>query len=102
MQQLTKDLRHQLNEQPSKIENRKKLVEKSIELQLQKTQKETSQAEKLLEDQLEVGPTVQSGLIPPTTSFASMSQIVSWSKMSKQDIFCQTFKVTKLHLVRDS
>ncbi|XP_039974109.1 dynein regulatory complex protein 9 [Xiphias gladius] len=52
--QLAKDLKHQLNEQSLQIANRKKIVEKDTELQLQLTQKETSQAEKLLEDQLEL------------------------------------------------
>lgn len=54
MQQIMKELRVKLNEQPAKLEKKKKLEEKNNQLQLQKTQKETSQAEKLLEDQLEV------------------------------------------------
>lgn len=58
MKQLAKDLKHQLHEQSSKIANKEKLAEKNIELQLQQTQMETGKTEKLLEDQLEVGPTV--------------------------------------------
>lgn len=54
----SRDLRHQANEHSLKSASRKKNAEKDVELQLQLTQKETSQAEKLLEDQLEVGPTV--------------------------------------------
>ncbi|XP_074510716.1 dynein regulatory complex protein 9 [Sebastes fasciatus] len=53
MSQLAKDLKHQLNVQSSKIAIKKKLEEKNIELQLQQAQRETSQAEKLLEDQQE-------------------------------------------------
>ncbi|XP_053183610.1 dynein regulatory complex protein 9 [Scomber japonicus] len=54
MQQINKELRHKLNEQPAKIAKKKKLEEKNNQLQLQKTQKEMGQAEKLLEDQLEL------------------------------------------------
>ncbi|CAK6970076.1 dynein regulatory complex protein 9 [Scomber scombrus] len=54
LKELNKELRHKLNEQPAKIEKKKKLEEKNNQLQLQKTQKETNKAEKLLEDQLEL------------------------------------------------
>lgn len=72
MQQVARELRHQLKEQSSQIASRKMIVEKNIELQLQQTQKESSKAEKLLEDQLEVGPDcpstpVQSALVLPPT-----------------------------------
>lgn len=56
MQRLAKGLKDQLNES-SEIANKKR-VENKIELQLQQTQRETSRVEKLLEEELEVGPTV--------------------------------------------
>ncbi|XP_044064008.1 dynein regulatory complex protein 9 isoform X1 [Siniperca chuatsi] len=51
---LAKGLKHQLNEESSKIATKKKIVEKNTKLQLQQKQKETSQTEKLLDDQLEL------------------------------------------------
>ncbi|XP_029306883.1 dynein regulatory complex protein 9 isoform X3 [Cottoperca gobio] len=54
MSQLAKDLCHQLNELTSKMAHKKKLEERNIELQLQQTQWESSQAEKLLDDKLEL------------------------------------------------
>lgn len=54
----SRDLRHQVNEESLRSASRKETVEKDIKMQLQLTQKETSQAEKLLEDQLEVGQTL--------------------------------------------
>lgn len=58
MYQFANILRHELHEQSLKILHRKKIVEKNNELQLQQAQKECSQAEKLLEDQVEVSPTI--------------------------------------------
>lgn len=58
MDRLITDLKRQLNEESAKIANVKSIVER--------TQKETSQAEELLRDQLEVGPTVYSNGVPPT------------------------------------
>lgn len=58
MHQDAQDLENQLEEQSTNIANKKKIVEKVIELQLQQTEKESSQAEKLLEDQVEVGSLV--------------------------------------------
>uniref|UniRef100_UPI0037E9362D dynein regulatory complex protein 9-like n=1 Tax=Semicossyphus pulcher TaxID=241346 RepID=UPI0037E9362D len=52
--QLAKDLTLQITEKSSKIANKKKIVEKTFVLQLQQTQKETSQTEKLQEKQLEL------------------------------------------------
>ena len=57
MKQLARDLKHQLHEQSSNIANKEKLAERIVKVQLQQTQIETSNTEKLLEDQLEVGPT---------------------------------------------
>nr|XP_046256498.1 dynein regulatory complex protein 9 isoform X1 [Scatophagus argus] len=54
MDELVKDIMHQLNEQSSKIVSKKRILEKNIELQLLQTQEESRQAKKLLEDQLEV------------------------------------------------
>ncbi|XP_073341516.1 dynein regulatory complex protein 9 [Pagrus major] len=54
MYQLANILKHQLHEQSLKITHRKKFVEKNNELQLQQTQKECGQAEKLLQDQVEL------------------------------------------------
>ncbi|XP_036930706.1 dynein regulatory complex protein 9 [Acanthopagrus latus] len=54
MYQFANILRHELHEQSLKILHRKKIVEKNNELQLQQAQKECSQAEKLLEDQVEL------------------------------------------------
>uniref|UniRef100_A0A7N8WW04 Dynein regulatory complex protein 9 n=2 Tax=Mastacembelus armatus TaxID=205130 RepID=A0A7N8WW04_9TELE len=51
LHQLAKDLNHQLNEQTAKTAHTKKTLEKDMELQL--TQKESSQPEKLLKDQRE-------------------------------------------------
>ncbi|GAA6217567.1 dynein regulatory complex protein 9 [Lates japonicus] len=51
---VSKDLRYQLNEQASMIVNQRMIAEKCIELKLQQIQRETIQAEKLLEDQLEL------------------------------------------------
>lgn len=52
-----KDLRHQFNEHSFKIASRRN-AEEDMKLQLQLTQKKTSQTEEMLEDQLEVGRTV--------------------------------------------
>ncbi|KAM6995608.1 dynein regulatory complex protein 9-like [Tautogolabrus adspersus] len=52
--QLAKDLKLQLIEKSSNIANHKTILVKSIEMQLQQTQKETSQTEKLLEDKLKL------------------------------------------------
>lgn len=59
MYQFANTLRHQLHEQSLNIMHRRKIVEKNNELQLQQAQKECSQAEKLLEDQVEVGQSTQ-------------------------------------------
>lgn len=58
LHRFTRDLLHQLNEQSSEIANKRRILEKNIKLQHQQTEKESSQAEDLLENQLEVGPTV--------------------------------------------
>ncbi|KAM9838821.1 dynein regulatory complex protein 9-like [Aulostomus maculatus] len=52
IQQVVKDLRHQLSERPTKAE-KKKLADLNTAMQVRKTQIETSQAEKQLEHQLE-------------------------------------------------
>lgn len=65
MDRLSRDMKYQLNLQSSKLANKNKIVEKKLELKLEQTQKENSQAEKLLEDQMQVGPAsvpVQCGL----------------------------------------
>ncbi|KAK2844144.1 hypothetical protein Q5P01_010803 [Channa striata] len=49
-----RELRQQLKEHSKKIAERKKNAKKDIELLLQLTQKETSKAEKMMEDQLEL------------------------------------------------
>ncbi|XP_059195730.1 dynein regulatory complex protein 9 [Centropristis striata] len=54
MDQQLRDLEQQLTEQSSQIAKEKKLEEKTIERELQKTQLETMQTEKLLEDKLEL------------------------------------------------
>ncbi|KAK1896254.1 Epidermal growth factor receptor substrate 15 like [Dissostichus eleginoides] len=53
-----RDLQHKMEDLSAKMAHRKKLEEKNLELQLQQTQREGSQAEKLLEHEQEVGPTV--------------------------------------------
>lgn len=59
MDHLIADIRHQLNEQSAKIANLKNAVELS--------EKEKSQAEELLMDQLEVGPKIDfPNGVPPT------------------------------------
>lgn len=94
MQQLTKDLTQKLKEQPSKTKNKNKLVEKDFELQFQKTEKETSQAEKLLEDQLEVGPTVQCGLHFQSKKSPFRLEIVR-VQYSPKDVLCSLSQLLK-------
>ncbi|XP_034554665.1 dynein regulatory complex protein 9 [Notolabrus celidotus] len=54
MNQLTKALYHQLNKKSSEITNKKTMIAKTIELQLQQSHKETGQTEKLQEEHLEL------------------------------------------------
>ena len=58
LSQQARDLQHKMEDLSAKMAHRKKLEEKNLELQLQQRQREGSQAEKLLEHEQEVGPTV--------------------------------------------
>lgn len=69
MDRLVTDLQRQLNEQSAKIANIKNIVEM--------TQKERSQAEELLMDQLEVGPTVHLFQRSPTYPPSPLKQMFS-------------------------